>query len=357
MYLIIDKLKTNMSNNTTKIGNLKALWFFLLLFSLKISAQCPTIPTSPISICNAPGFTFNDLNSSATDLGNGVSWYDAPTGGNFQAPNSLVQEGTYYADDNSGSCGTRNPLTVSFSIPPTNANLSYVKCTNDNKTGQDYFNEIVSPATPAGLTAIIYSDQDLTTPLDLTQLLPNGGTNLYIIFSDGTCESQIEIGSVGIFPSPNDPLPPTPQQFCSDANPTVGDLITGTTISASWYLTSDATGSPLPLSQPLMNGIYYVRAETFFCDSNTVAVTVEIDDPVNAGVSATLDYCEGIDVPSTDINLYDALGVSDITGSWSGPFTTSNGYLGTINITGQTAGNYVMTYTVPAVNALSLIHI
>ena len=184
---------------------------FLLLFSLKISAQCPTIPTSPITICDASGFTFNNLNASATDVGNGISWYDAATGGNLQAPNSLVQEETYYAGDTSGTCGTRDPLTVNFTISPTNANLSYVKCTNDNKTGQDYFDEIVSPATPGGLTATIYSDEDLTTPLDLTQLLPNGGTNLYIVFSDGTCESQVEMGSIGIFPSPQDPTPPTPQ--------------------------------------------------------------------------------------------------------------------------------------------------
>ena len=340
-----------MPNNTTKNGKFKALLLFLLLFSLKISAQCPTIPTSPITICDASGFTFNNLNASATDVGNGISWYDAATGGNLQAPNSLVQEGTYYAGDTSGTCGTRDPLTVNFTISPTNANLSYVKCTNDNKTGQDYFDEIVSPATPGGLTATIYSDEDLTTPLDLTQLLTNGGTNLYIVFSDGTCESQVEIGSIGIFPSPQDPTPPTPQQFCSDTNPTVGDLNTGTASNASWYTTSDASGSPLPTNQALVNAIYYVRAETFFCDSNTVPVTVEINDPVNAGTSARLDYCENVDVPTTDFNLFDSLGVADTNGTWSGPFTTTNGHLGTINITGQTTGNYEMTYTVPAINA------
>ena len=101
----------------------------LLLFgtSFVVFAQCPTITNASPTICSdGGGFDFNDLNSYATDEGNGIVWYDAPTGGNAFMPNELVAETTYYADDNSGSCGTRSSILVNFAVNPTGQNLDRI---------------------------------------------------------------------------------------------------------------------------------------------------------------------------------------------------------------------------------------
>ena len=71
--------------------------FFLLLFgsSKTLFAQCPTITNSnPPPICDASGFTFNDLSTTyATDAGNGIVWYDADSGGNPYNGTQRVLEG------------------------------------------------------------------------------------------------------------------------------------------------------------------------------------------------------------------------------------------------------------------------
>ena len=81
----------------------KTIVCFLLLFSIKINAQCPTMPNNNVTICDASGFNFGDLDAFANDIGNGIVWYDSVTGTTPFTDNELVSEGTYFADDDSGS--------------------------------------------------------------------------------------------------------------------------------------------------------------------------------------------------------------------------------------------------------------
>jgi len=160
-------------------------------------------------------------------------------------------------------------------------------------------------------------------------------------------------GTTATFDAPDEPTPPLLQSFCTTASPTVADLTPGTTDSFSWCESLDGSGAPI---QPalldtdvLVSGTYYIQAESFFCTSNPVEVTIEVNTPINPGSSATLDFC--IDnLPTTDINLIDELGsMPDALGTWSGPLTISNGATGTINISSVTsAGQLVFTYTVPS---------
>ncbi|WAC03751.1 hypothetical protein N7U66_10165 [Lacinutrix neustonica] len=79
-----------------------ASFFLVFLSSMSyMHAQCPTVNNPNPLICDASGFTFNDLNAFATDNGDGVLWYSSLTGGNAFASTQLVQEGTYYAESNS----------------------------------------------------------------------------------------------------------------------------------------------------------------------------------------------------------------------------------------------------------------
>ena len=67
---------------------------YILVFlwtSTSAFAQCPTISNPTPTICDASGFTFNDLNAFATDNGNGIVWYDALSGGNAFILSELVE--------------------------------------------------------------------------------------------------------------------------------------------------------------------------------------------------------------------------------------------------------------------------
>ena len=334
---------------------------FIMVFlwtTFSVNAQCPTIvdPTPP-PICDASGFTFADLSSPTyvTDNGNGIVWYDALTGGAAFLDNQLVSEGTYYVDDNSGACGGRASITIDFQVNASGQSLDGIYCSNENPTVQTYIDDVLQPNRPSGGAIEVYEDFDLTIVANGTDPIPSGGSFYYVVFVDnGGCKSQLEIGSTAIFDSPSDPTPASPQMLCSDTNPTIADLDPGTMASYSWYANVDGFGDPIPpalsSATTLVNGAtYYVQVDELFCDSNAVPVTVTIDDPNNPGTSGSLEYCTG-SLPSSDFDLFDELGgPKDTIGIWTGPLVTSNGYLGTVNIsTLTTAGIYTFVYTVPS---------
>ena len=344
-------MKTNLINRNL----FKSITAALLLFGLssQLNAQCPTVTNPSPLICDAAGLTIQDLNSYATDINNDIQWYDTPTGGIAFNSNELVSEGVYFAGNSTGVCGTRESVTVSFTVSPSNQNLDAVYCSNEAPTIQLYIDEVLSLVQPTGGSVEVYTDFELTNQALLTDMIPTGGTNYFIVFVDsGGCRSQIEVGTTATFDAPDEPTPPLLQSFCTTASPTVADLTPGTTDSFSWYESLDGSGAPI---QPalldtdvLVSGTYYIQAESFFCTSNPVEVTIEVNTPINPGSSATLDFC--IDnLPTTDINLIDELGsMPDALGTWSGPLTISNGATGTINISSVTsAGQLVFTYTVP----------
>lgn len=329
------------------------LWVPIILFA----QPCPNVPDPNPVICDANNFTFTDLNAFATDQGNGIVWYDSATGGNPFTATQLVEQLTYYAGDNTGTCGTRESVTVDFVVDPSGQNLDGIYCANETPTIQLYIDDVLQPNVPLGGSVEVYTDIDLTNLANPTDPIPDGATNYYIVFVDsGSCKSQVEPGSTAVFDAPPDPTPPNPQQLCSDANPTINELDPGTTESFSWYENVDGLGIPIPpalaLSTPLVDGnTYYVQVNDIFCISNAVPVTVLIDEPPEPGLSATLEYCED-NIPTSDFNLYDELGLPapDTTGTWSGPLSTSGGHLGTVNIsTLTTPGTYVFTYSLDAV--------
>lgn len=340
--------------NVFKVG------FFFCLFiwtSFNVHSQCPTLNTSPppMPICDASGFTFTDLNAYALDEGNGIRWYNVSSGGTPINVNQLVSEGTYYADDNSGTCGTRVSVVVDFQVNPTGQNLDRIYCSSDLATIQTYIDDVLQFGIPLGGSIEVYNDVALTNQANITDAIPSGAKNYYIVFVDnGGCKSQIERGSTAVFTAPADPTPANPQAFCSDTNPTVADLDPGTTGSYNWYQNVDLSGEPiLPAllpGTPLTNGnTYYVQVNDIFCDSNAMPVTVNISVPFEPGTSGSLEYCNDNISPAV-FDLFDELGgPKDTNGIWTGPLATANGFQGTVDIsTLTTAGNYVFTYTVPS---------
>jgi gliding motility-associated-like protein len=332
---------------------------FIMVFLwavVSVNAQCPTISNpAPPSICDASNFTFNDLNSFATDNGNGIVWYNAVTGGVPFGITQLVTEGIYYADDNSGTCGARASIIIDFQVNESGQNLDGIYCSNENPTIQTYIDDVLLSSIPPGGTVEVYIDSDLTILGTGTDAIPLGANNYFVVFVDnGGCKSQTEIGSTAIFNAPTDPTPSTPQEFCSTSNPTIANLDPGTVDSHSWYASVDVSGNPIPpalsSSTILIDGnTYYVQVNDIFCDSSAVPVTVTIDQPNDPGISASLEYCND-SLPAAAFDLFDELGgTPDTIGTWTGPLTTTNGFSGTVNIsTLTTAGVYTFIYTVPS---------
>ena len=348
-----------MKTKPTRKNALFYAFFYMLLFVMSYSgfSQCPTItdPT-PLPICDASGFTFNDLNTFATDGGNGIVWYDVPAGGSPFNVNELVTEGLYYADDNSGTCGSRASLTIDFELGTSGQNLDRIYCSNEDPTIQTYIDDVLQSIIPVGGSVEVYNDFELIDQGNGTDIIPIGGSDYFIVFVDNSgCKSQLELALLGVFGSPADPTTANPQLFCSDTNPTVGDLDPGTTATNfNWYANIDGSGNPilpaLSLLSLLVDGnSYYIQVNDVFCESNAVEVIVNIDIPVDPGTPGNLEYCDE-SLPVADFDLFDELGgTPDITGNWSGPLTTSNGNRGTVNIsTLTTAGTYTFTYTVPS---------
>ncbi|MFS4483952.1 gliding motility-associated C-terminal domain-containing protein [Hyunsoonleella sp. 2307UL5-6] len=349
------------NNPSLKVMCLSTCFTLLfLLLSLSTTAQCPTITNpNPPPICDASGFMFTDLNAFADDSvsGNGIVWYDMPTGGTAFNTNQLVSEGTYYADGMSGACGVRESITIDFQVDDSGLNLDRVYCSNENATYQTYIDDVLQASIPLGGSVEIYTDIVLTTQAIPMNTIPNNIVNHFIVFVDSSgCKSQIENARIVVSNSPNDPTPNSIQEFCSDNTPTVADLDPGTTEIFFWYEDLDGSGNPvMPALSPtdlLVNETYYVQVDNFICVSNPVAVTVAIDDPADAGNSENLEYCND-NLPIADFDLFDELGgTPDSTGTWTGPLTTSNGFRGTVNISSlTTAGIYTFTYTITSTGA------
>lgn len=323
------------------------------LCSAFMSAQCPTITNTSPLVCDATGYTFLDLsNDYVTDGGNGIVWYSVPVGGIPISNIQLVQEGTYYVDDSSGACGARQSINVTFEVDPVpmGASIDKFYCSNENATIQDYINDALALHVPIGGSVRVFYNSTLTNQANSTDLLALGIVNYFIVFDDGTCSSQIKFGKSIISESPEDPTPISSQVFCSESNPTIADLDPGTLApDFNWYNNANAFPPALAASTPLVNGqTYYVRVEDFLCVSNLVPVTVTISTPNNPGISNNLEFCED-GLLATSFNLFDELGGgADTNGVWTGPLTTSGGYLGTVNISTLAAGIYTFTYTVPS---------
>ncbi|HNU59776.1 MAG TPA: hypothetical protein PKI08_07485, partial [Aquaticitalea sp.] len=319
------------------------LLFLIVCGSIAPSmAQCPTVTNPTQSFCDIESPTVSNL--IANDNGNGIQWYDTPVS-TTPLPNGqgLIDGEDYYADDNSGTCGTRQRVDVTIYGPPIGLNFQGV-CVDDS-----------DDATIADLIAIgndiqWYNVPNGGSPLPNTTILIDN-TIYYVDQSnpDSGCRtSRLSVFvNVGVVPVPTgNPI----QEFCSDAQPppTVGDLQASG--NNNWYATI-SSATPLDLSTPLVNGqSYFATTIDPPCESEerfeVIVVLLPANDP---GTNTTVDFCEDGLTSIGSINLFESLGGTPETGgSWIGPLPISNGDLGTIDVTVMDVSGspYTFTYTV-----------
>ncbi|GGD17032.1 hypothetical protein GCM10011343_04790 [Flavobacterium orientale] len=315
--------------------------FFLFALVESTKAQCPTVSNTNQSFCDIESPTISSL--QAIDNGGGVAWFATATATTPLSPGAgLVNGQSYFADNSAGDCGTRTQVFVTiFSAP----------------FGQSFQGDCVDDPNDATLASLIVIGNNIQwynvpsggTPLPIsTVLVPN--TIYYASQTNPNtgCETSRRsvFVSVGVVPLP---VGNSTQFFCNNpSNPaTVGDLIVSG--NNNWYATS-TSALPLPLSTPLVNGqSYFATTVDPPCESIDRLEVIAVIQPLNnAGTSGNYQICDS-EIPNANlINLFDYLGGSPgQNGSWSGPFTTSNGYLGTLDTAQLSllASPFVFTYT------------
>ena len=321
-------------------------FFFIFVIALFTNiqigySQCTNATptgTSPQTFCKVDNSTVADLVAS----GGTIVWYDAPTGGTQYDPSTPLFDGTtYYADDISSNNCSVNRLAVLVSIVgnvPTNVDVYVGKCASENPT--------IASLNATGTNIQWFDAQTGGNLLSSTTPLADGQT-YWVQQTESGCTSSRLPTTVSLI----NPITPTVspiQSFCYPPNPTVADLqATGTNIV--WYDTATST-IPLNAADPLIDGEDYWAVESSFpCESTTRAqTTVQLDAAPNAGTNGSLTVCE-IDLTTT--NLFSLLGgTPDNTGTWTGPSTLANGYLGTFEPGVNIEGTY--TYTVSSLNGI-----
>lgn len=326
----------------------KCLFFIILSLvgGFYSSAQsCPTLDTDNATqeFCDADTPRIRDL--MATDGGDGIAWYANSMGGTPLTENIILQDGTtYYAGNSLGNCGARLSVLVNIlGKPPTDVDVAISRCSADINT--------IAQLSADGTNIEWYTERTNGTLLSLGTPLVNGEV-YWVQQTEGGCTSIRLPTSVTII-DPGEPTGDAEQFFCFDpSNPItffIADLeATGTDIN--WY-NSLTSNSPLDPSTPLQNNeTYFATQTTFPCESTErFATTVKIQNQPNAGTPISLGLC---DSQSNNINLLDELG-GDNGGTWSGPITTTNGDLGTLNPSLLDPGTFVFTYTIATLNQCS----
>lgn len=323
-------------------------FYFSALFFVGIisaTAQCPTITNFNQSFCDSQIPTISSL--SFTDTGGGIKWFSSATAlpTSFLSPTLALVTGIYYADDTTGACGTRQAVNVTIYNPPVGGSGITVCVTNTlneatvanlsiNGNAIKWY-LAASGGSALSTSSVVFNN----TVYYASQTNPNTG-----------CETTRTPVVVTVKFRPQPPTGSATQLICNStiAPPTLAS-ITATNVY-NWYATS-TLGVSLPTTTLLVNGqTYYADSYDNPCNSATrLAVTVTLSEPNNAGVDGTKRICENLIPATLPFNLFSELGgTPQNSGTWSGPISTTNGNLGTIDVTTFTAvgSPYVFTYTV-----------
>jgi hypothetical protein len=97
-----------------------------------VYSQCPTVTNVNQSFCDTQSPTIASL--QAVDNGGGIRWYATATSTTALSASAVLVNGEdYFADDNTGSCGVRQSVTVTIYSAQTVANYQGVCVTNLNQ--------------------------------------------------------------------------------------------------------------------------------------------------------------------------------------------------------------------------------
>jgi len=236
-----------------------------------------------ISICGTLNYGNVNLNQIS---GSELVWYPSATSQTPIPNTSQIVNGTYYVSQRINGCESlRVQVTASAqgSVPAPTAGIQ-------NICGNGTVAQLVAQILP-NATAEWYSSSTSTTPLNASATLVNG--TYYLSQRVGNCVS-VKIPVAVRVVNTNAPAV-SPISMC--AGSTVGNLTlpSPTGITYRWYLNSSST-TPLPLTDILQSGYYFVTRIENGCESIRTQVQITINSRPSSPVGATpqqfSDYAE-----------------------------------------------------------------
>ncbi len=220
-----------------------------------------------------------------------LNWYNSAIGGTpIPATTNLVNGTTYYVTQTLNGCeSARTAILVNLTVtpPPNGTNPNQNFCTNNAPTVAS----LVAVGTDPTSTFNWYNMATGGMPLATTTLLING--TYYVTQVINNCESTRVPITVTITDSP---VPSAPNQsFCVNANATVANLMAnGSPVGTfNWY-SSMTGGTPLPTTDPLASGTYYVSQTINTCESLRFAIMVTILTTPEPLAAANQDICQNL---------------------------------------------------------------
>ncbi|WP_348800384.1 T9SS type B sorting domain-containing protein [Flavobacterium adhaerens] len=192
-----------------------------------------------------------------------------------------------------GSCDDTKKITVVIvnTAPPT-GNVSQSFCSAQNPT---IANIVVTGQNIKWYDAI--SNGNL---LPETTNLVNGRT-YYASQTENNCESPIFGITVSVVNTPSAPTANRNQSFCKNENATLNNIqIVGQNIK--WYDSNVATIS-LATTTLLENNKTYYASQTIGCESDRIAVSIQINDTALPTANTIQQFCIDENATITDLNI------------------------------------------------------
>ncbi len=272
--------------------------------AIVVSTQPVTlIPTATQTFCSALSAspTIADLNYGTAAGTNTISWYSVSTGGTALSGTNTLTSTTYYVAQSDGACeSVRAAVVVNVVATPAapTATSAQSFCSVTNATVASL------TATAAGSNTLKwYSSSSLSSSVLSSTVSLTTSTTYYVTQTTSTgCESGSASVTVTINPTPSAPTAAT-QNFCSENNPTISNLVATGNVGSTFLWYAAATGgASISSSSSISSGIYYVSQLTASnCESARAPVNI-ISGPTNP-VLSNVTSCVGVTLVA---NLIDA---------------------------------------------------
>jgi gliding motility-associated-like protein len=259
----------------------------------------PVAPTvvSPINYCQFA--TAAPLTATATSAAHVLTYYTVPTGGTGQATitpsTATLGSTTYYVSQKLGTCeGPRAEIVVNVTPSTTPAPVATTPVTYCQ--GVTATPLTATASTGATLlwwgTAATGGTSSATAPTPSTTA--SGATTYYVSQTIGSCESPRTPIVVNVTATSPLPTGTTSYTYCQGALTT---QLTATGTGLLWYAGPTggpgSTTAPTPGSSTVGTTIYYVSQNTTGCESNRLAITVNIlANPTAPTVNTPVVYCQ-----------------------------------------------------------------
>jgi subtilisin-like proprotein convertase family protein len=282
---------------------------------------------------------------------------------------------TYTITPTANSCpGSTTTLIVNVNPVPSASTLapSFSVCSGStlataNSATINLFSNI--PGTSYAWTG---SDGTTGTGSPISYPIPNPSCSTLVVTYNVTpsyngCNgSNINNIPLSVYPTPVSSVSVSPNPVCAGSVATVsfsGSACSSSTYNWTWpagsSVVSGSGAGPYTVSFASV-GTYSISNQVVgsaalgSCSSTTSSTSVSVVTPPNAGSNGTKAVCSN----GTAVDLFSSLGGTPATGgSWSGPSTLGNGYLGTYTPGVSSAGvyTYTVTGTAPCANAIATI--